>query len=112
MPFGDFAFLKKLPAMYRNCKETEDRNMTPFDFITDHLVNFDCLFDKHNDGDEQKPHNPPQDKENSTYQQVYKFEVNFVMVLFIQKQELNFTFIEHKHPIDFNNSIFRPPIFC
>lgn len=32
--------------------------MTPFDFITDHLVNIDGLFDKHENGDEQKPHTP------------------------------------------------------
>ena len=32
--------------------------MTPVDFITDHLVNIDCLFDKHENGDSQKPHTP------------------------------------------------------
>ena len=32
--------------------------MTPIDFLTDHLINIDCLFDKHGNGDEQKPHTP------------------------------------------------------
>ena len=32
--------------------------MTAFDFITDHLLNIDCLFDAHNKDDEQKPHQP------------------------------------------------------
>ena len=34
--------------------------MTPFDFIKDHLINIDGLFDKHEDGDDQKPHSPIQ----------------------------------------------------
>jgi len=32
--------------------------MTMMDFITDHLINFDGIFDKHLNGDEQKPHKP------------------------------------------------------
>ncbi len=55
---GNFSVLKDLPEMYRHCKETEDKDMTPLDFITDHLINIDGLFDKHEHGDEQKPHQP------------------------------------------------------
>ena len=44
--------------MYSHCKATEDKDMTPVDFVTDHLVNIDCLFDKHDNGDRQKPHTP------------------------------------------------------
>ena len=32
--------------------------MGPMDFITDHLLNLDGMFDKHVHGDPQKPHNP------------------------------------------------------
>ena len=32
--------------------------MGPMDFITDHLLNLDGMFDKHEHGDPQKPHNP------------------------------------------------------
>ena len=46
--------------MYQHCKATEDKDMTPLDFITDHLINIDGIFDKHDNGDEQKPHTPIQ----------------------------------------------------
>ncbi len=57
---GDFSVLNDIPKMYQHCKATEDKDMTPFDFITDHLINIDCLFDKHENGDSQKPHAPYQ----------------------------------------------------
>ncbi|MDB5119627.1 MAG: hypothetical protein JWN56_845 [Sphingobacteriales bacterium] len=55
---GDFSAILELPNMYNHCKATEDKDMTPIDFVTDHLVNIDCLFDKHDNGDSQKPHLP------------------------------------------------------
>lgn len=56
LPMGDFFMLKDISEMYRFCKANEDKDMTPLDFITDHLVNIDGLFDQHANGDEQKPH--------------------------------------------------------
>jgi len=53
---GNFSDLADLPTMYAHCKATEDKDMTPLDFITDHLVNIDALFDSHPAGDEQRPH--------------------------------------------------------
>lgn len=58
LPCGDFSILPDLPKMYARCKAMEDHDMTPFDFVTDHLVNIDGLFDAHDNGDEQKPHQP------------------------------------------------------
>ena len=58
LPHGDFSSITQLPEMYRHCKSTEDKDMTPIDFITDHLINIDCLFDNHDHGDCQKPHSP------------------------------------------------------
>jgi hypothetical protein len=58
LPNGDFSALSDIPAQYQHCKETEDKDLTVFDFITDHLINVDCLFDAHDKGDEQKPHKP------------------------------------------------------
>ncbi|CAN5430587.1 hypothetical protein BH11BAC2_BH11BAC2_17370 [soil metagenome] len=58
LPNGDFAAIDELPEMYNHCKAFEDNDMTPFDFITDHLINIDCLFDNHDNGDQQKPHSP------------------------------------------------------
>lgn len=56
LPMGDFSSLTDLPSMYRHCKATEDKDLTPIDFITDHFVNIDGLFDKHDGDDHQKPH--------------------------------------------------------
>lgn len=57
-PEADFSLLAQLPAMYRHCKTTEDPDMNFIDFITDHLINVDGIFDKHLPGDNQKPHQP------------------------------------------------------
>ena len=56
LPLGDFSTLLDIPKMYQSCKEHEHHDMTPIDFITDHLINIDGMFDKHENGDEQKPH--------------------------------------------------------
>jgi len=58
VPEADFSLLSQLPALYWHCKTTEDADMNFIDFITDHLINIDGLFDKHLPGDEQKPHQP------------------------------------------------------
>ncbi len=58
LPLGDFSVLPDLPLMYLHCKATEHHDMNPLDFITDHLINIDGLFDAHDNCDEQKPHRP------------------------------------------------------
>ncbi len=58
LPGGDVSLLRDLPAMYVHCKATEDKDLTPLDFITDHLTCFDALLDTHPPGDEQRPHAP------------------------------------------------------
>ena len=58
LPWSNFDLLIQIPDLYDNCKATEDADMTPFDFITDHLINIDCIFDSHLNGDHQKPHKP------------------------------------------------------
>jgi hypothetical protein len=58
LPEGDFSLLTQLPALYQHCKATEDPDMDFIDFITDHLINIDGIFDKHLAGDDQKPHQP------------------------------------------------------
>ena len=47
LPMSNFSILSNLPKMYEHCKETEDKDMTVIDFITDHLLNIDSVFDKH-----------------------------------------------------------------
>lgn len=58
LPSGDFSVLKDISCAYHHCKTTEHNDMTALDFITDHLLNFDIIFDDHDDGDDQKPHTP------------------------------------------------------
>ena len=59
LPHGDFRSLADLSALYEHCKTTEDPDMTPLDFITDHLTCFDALVDSHPPRDEQRSHTPP-----------------------------------------------------
>jgi hypothetical protein len=58
LPQSNFNLLMQLPEMYNHCKSTEDKDMNVIDFVTDHLINIDCIFDKHDNGDHQKPHEP------------------------------------------------------
>lgn len=108
---GNFSSLQDLPEMYQHCKAIEDKDMTPFDFLTDHLINIDGLFDKHNNRDEQKPHSPIQ---NQHVSQIIAFQFptafNFkVTNLFFEKN----THIFHSDNFiisEYISKIFRPPI--
>jgi len=114
LPMGNFSGLGDLQKMYEHCKVTEDKDMTPMDFITDHLINIDGLFDKHQNGDEQKPHKP------------FEFSIHYPISLFIQEFNCfdfknSKTFVSsyeikisnYKNTLYFYHiipSIFRPPI--
>ena len=58
LPLGDFRTLADIPKMYVHCQTVEDTDMNAWDFVKDHLLNWDSLFDKHDNGDKQKPHTP------------------------------------------------------
>jgi hypothetical protein len=58
VPESDFTLLGQLPALYHHCKETEDEDMSFMDFITDHLININSIFNMHDTNDAQKPHQP------------------------------------------------------
>jgi hypothetical protein len=66
---GDFSQMADLHSMYDHCKATEDKDLTIMDFVTDHLINIDGLFDQHKHGDDQKPHKP---KQNNSVMQVFQ----------------------------------------
>lgn len=116
LPMGDFSALGDLHKMYAHCKATEDKDMTVMDFITDHLINIDGVFDKHQNGDEQKPHKP------------FEFSVHFPISQFIQECKwLDFkyykTFVSSDqieisnyknilYSFDVISTVFRPPIFA
>lgn len=108
--FGDFSKLTGLRTMYNHCNTTEDKDMTAFDFVTDHLVDIDCIFDSH-ENDEQKPHSPlAQDFSNITHQVIHEylpFKVNptFLFILIVKPlsaYHINYSF-------QAITSIFHPP---
>ncbi len=110
LPLGDFSMLNDLPEMYRHCKATEDKDMTPLDFITDHLVNIDGLFDKHESGDEQKPHTPIQNHHHgqTTISFIAYFAFSITQFHHTEMKPLipSVNFL----PSDYITKIFRPPI--
>jgi hypothetical protein len=107
---SDFSVMQDLPAMYRHCKAVEDKDLTPLDFITDHLLNLDCIFDQHDNGDPQKPHIPPQ----FNHQNYQNFFLMKDIELLTNKpvplaQKLSFH-SDNSKPKDYIGTIFRPPI--
>ncbi|MBK9718628.1 MAG: hypothetical protein IPO85_14170 [Saprospiraceae bacterium] len=96
--------------MYRQCKATEDKDMTPFDFITDHLVNIDSIFDKHENGDEQKPHTPNQAQHHGqthvTFIAYFAFKITTFHSYVVKPTLSTEDFIQS----DYISKIFRPPI--
>ena len=55
---GDFSTLVHLPDMYSHCKETEDPDLNLADFVGEHLMNLDMIFEAHpsEEEDDDKPH--------------------------------------------------------
>ncbi len=109
---GNFSVLPLLPEMYENCKMNEDHDMSFFDFFTDHLLNFDGIFDKHENGDEQKPHTPIKNWHNpqiSLYQLIIPYSLKKNNILFPETKE---PFFETKNLLvsNFISKVFRPPI--
>lgn len=112
LPMGDFSALSYLPTQYKHCKETEDKDLTALDFITDHLINIDYLFDAHEKGDEQRPHKP------------FQYSQHFITCTFVITKKITFspktivipaknTFgfpSASSYSFNFLTSIFRPPL--
>jgi hypothetical protein len=112
LPLGDFSFLQDLPQMYQHCKTTEDKDMTAFDFITDHLINIDSIFDKHDNGDEQKPHTPVQYQslQQQTIYLVNEFEIPSTKPISLKNKFPDYPEIFYSS--DYIFKIFRPPVFA
>lgn len=108
---GNFSTLQDLPEMYRHCKANEDKDMTVLDFVTDHLINIDGIFDKHENGDEQKPHSPIQNQHTS---QVVSFQFPTAFIFktanIFCKTETFLSLSANFFPSDYISNIFRPPM--
>ena len=110
LPFGNFTILVDLPEMYKHCKAYEDKDMTPFDFITDHLVCPDSLFDSHGNGDAQKSHQPLPMLINPIHQPVFlSFTFLFENTCLVDNH-LTYGYIELKHSQRISKSVFHPPV--
>ena len=110
LPMGDLGAIVDIPEMYRLCKATEQADMTSLDFFTDHLINIDGIFDKHNNGDEQKPHKqiPKQHHGQTTLTFVTYYPLTFVQFQSVTDKlpSISDNFI----PSEYISRIFRPPI--
>jgi hypothetical protein len=110
LPQGDFAVIVNLPNMYEHCKATEDKDMTPFDFITDHLINIDGVFDHHDHNDEQKPHIPI--RTHHSFNHLTFLTQQFrVSLIWPQQPKNDFSiYKDNFYYSDFNRFVFRPPV--
>ncbi|MBA0882402.1 hypothetical protein [Flavobacterium undicola] len=112
---GDFSTLVHLPEMYSHCKETEDPDLNLCDFIGEHLMNLDGIFEAHeSEEDDDKPHQTVDFVSLNQVTQlaqkitVFEFKNNNPFVASYQIEA-----IEFKNQIYLYNpnfSIFRPPI--
>jgi len=110
LPLGDFSVLLDIPEMYHHCKATEDKDMTPLDFITDHLVNIDGLFDKHESGDEQKPHTPNQTQHHGQTQVTFITYFSLSLAQFQPVEKKTSIPLVNFLPSGYISKFFRPPI--
>ena len=112
LPKSDFSTLADLPEMYRNCKTTEDKDMTLVDFVTDHLVNIDSFFDKYSNGDEQKPHSPKH-IHHYTVQTYFVQNEELFNPLKLHAEFFEITKLKYSdtfYTSDYSKSLLRPPI--
>lgn len=110
LPHGDFSLLPDLPKMYHHCKHHEDVDMNAIDFIKDHLVNIDGVFDKHEEGDDQKPHQPFdfQHQLPTITLAICMFE--YQLPCFEMNDGLVFPRLEKQATSKFIPEVFRPPV--
>jgi hypothetical protein len=111
LPEGDFSTLPDLPKMYADCKNLEDPDMDLPDFITEHLLEVDGIFEQNTIPEpDEKPHQPVQ------------FHHQFVQISFASRQfrvELHQPVITVRqlatqtaevYLAGYTVSVFRPPI--
>lgn len=109
LPASDFSIIPELPQLYSHCKATEDKDMNLADFITDHLMNIDGIFDQHDNGDEQKPHKNHEHQVNNAIV-FLPSPVSIPLTTKITPLLNKIQFADNKYCFDFVGNIFRPPI--
>ena len=109
LPSGDFSSLSDLPTMYQHCKQSEHHDMNVFDFVSDHLINIDGLFDDHQDGDDQRPHQNFPIHHSGTITFVYPESIQFSNRLFPISTIQKFTDYSSSFSEKHHGGIFQPP---
>ncbi len=109
LPHGDFRSLADLTTLYQHCKATEDADMTPLDFITDHLTCFDALVDNHPPADEQRPHTPLPQMHASTPVFAEVRPVTTPLFFVTTSVDIPFLAITDLYRFDHSSLVFRPP---
>jgi hypothetical protein len=109
LPYGDFSYLTELPEMYRHCKATEDVDMGPIDFLTDHLINVDGAFDKHNNGDQQKPHQSNQTFRANPILSLFIYYPTVTIISPVSQKSDRGVFCECLYSFNYISSVFHPP---
>ena len=105
--------IKDLPKMYQHCKETEEPDLTAFDFITDHLIDFDAIFEEKHQNNKEKPH-----QSNTNLQTSFSVQLNTPQQIFVAKEKQQFCNVETVHysnyavnyTYTFSSTIFHPPL--
>ncbi|WP_418263326.1 hypothetical protein [Flavobacterium faecale] len=115
LPMGDFSTLVQLPDMYSHCKETEDPNLTILDFVGEHLMNLDMIFEAHeSEEDDDKPHQTVTlvslNQVTPLTQKItaFEFKNNTPFVSCFEIEAIAFK--NQNYLYNPNFSIFRPPI--
>lgn len=111
---GDFSKMGKLADMYTHCK-TEDPDITPVDFVFEHLLNLESLihsFEKQDNKEKEFPHHPVRVNTN-----VNHVVLNITHFSFFENNSVNEDNEPHSSttknpfiPTGYSTTIFRPPI--
>ncbi len=109
LPVSDFSIIPKLPQLYSHCKTTEDKDMNITDFITDHLINIDGIFDNHDQGDEQKPHRPFEYNVSNNFMFLLS-TINITVILKVETLSEWIHFTDNIYYFEFVGDIFKPPV--
>ena len=115
LPLGNFSTLVRLPAMYDHCQATEDPDLDLADFVFEHLMNLDGIFEPHEqeeDGD--KPHQIVDYYQSNSVtplkEKIPVFEFKNRSVVFSFDKKPTSIYKNQLYSYHPGYSIFRPPI--
>lgn len=117
LPLGDFSHIKDLPAMFRHCKATEDKDLNAVEFLFEHVSGLGQLVEEtehafegeEEDGD--KPHAPVQFHFEQQQQIIcFYHSIKVPAIKPIPSLPINMASNHKVYISDYISKIFRPPI--